>query len=65
MVSGTVMKGLVKTGDTMLLGPDLLGKFEPILIKSIHRKRMAVGNVRAGQTAAFALKRVSFRQCYI
>jgi len=58
VVSGTVMKGLVKSNDTMLLGPDLLGKFESVQIKSIHRKRMSVKDVRAGQTAAFALKKV-------
>lgn len=43
-----------------MLGPDLLGHFQPIAIKSIHRKRMVVKEVRAGQTASFALKKVCF-----
>jgi len=41
-----------------MLGPDPLGHFMPIAVKSIHRKRMAVKEVRAGQTASFALKKV-------
>lgn len=43
-----------------MLGPDPLGHFQPIAVKSIHRKRMAVREVRAGQTASFALKKVNF-----
>ena len=58
VVSGTVTKGIVHSGSSMLLGPDLLGKFETAQIKSIHRKRMPVQHVKAGQTAAFALKKV-------
>lgn len=42
----------------MLLGPDPLGSFIPIAVKSIHRKRMPVKEVRGGQTASFALKKV-------
>ena len=58
VVSGTVLNGIIYSGRSMLLGPDLLGKFELAQIKSIHRKRMLVHNVKAGQTAAFALKKV-------
>ena len=58
VVSGTVMKGVIQSGQSLLLGPDLLGKFDLVLVKSIHRKRMPVQNVKAGQTAAFALKKV-------
>lgn len=58
VVSGTLMEGIVTAGDTLLLGPDLLGKFEQVVVKSIHRKRMPVNDVRAGQTAAFALKKI-------
>jgi len=59
VVSGTVIKGVIKAGEALLIGPDLLGKFELIQVKSIHRKRMPVKEVRAGQTAAFALKKVN------
>ena len=58
VVSGTLLQGYIKLNDTLLLGPDALGQFQPIVIKSIHRKRMPVKEVRGGQTASFALKKV-------
>ena len=51
-------QGYVKLNDTLMLGPDPLGQFQPMVIKSIHRKRMPVREVRGGQTASFALKKV-------
>lgn len=57
-MSGTTLRGLIKLNDTLLLGPDPLGNFLPIAVKSIHRKRMPVKEVRGGQTASFALKKV-------
>lgn len=58
VVSGTTLRGLIRLNDTLLLGPDPLGTFIPIAVKSIHRKRMPVREVRGGQTASFALKKV-------
>lgn len=58
VVSGTTLKGVIRLNDTLMLGPDPLGHFQTIAVKSIHRKRMAVKEVRAGQTASFALKKV-------
>ncbi|CAD5122766.1 DgyrCDS11174 [Dimorphilus gyrociliatus] len=58
VVSGTCLSGSIKLNDTLLLGPDLSGNFNSIVIRSIHRKRMPVQQVRAGQTASFALKKV-------
>ncbi|CAH0555008.1 unnamed protein product [Brassicogethes aeneus] len=58
VVSGTTLKGVIRLNDTLMLGPDPLGSFQPIAVKSIHRKRMAVREVRAGQTASFALKKI-------
>uniref|UniRef100_A0A8C7KVD7 GTP-binding protein 1 n=1 Tax=Oncorhynchus kisutch TaxID=8019 RepID=A0A8C7KVD7_ONCKI len=58
VVSGTTLRGLIRLNDTMLLGPDPLGSFLPIAVKSIHRKRMPVKEVRGGQTASFALKKI-------
>ncbi|KAJ8913859.1 hypothetical protein NQ315_003768 [Exocentrus adspersus] len=57
VVSGTTLKGVIKLNDILMLGPDPLGHFQQIAVKSIHRKRMAVKEVRAGQTASFALKK--------
>ncbi|XP_071961231.1 GTP-binding protein 1-like [Antedon mediterranea] len=57
VVSGTTLKGVIRVNDTLLLGPDPLGQFQSVIVKSIHRKRMPVKVVKAGQTASFALKK--------
>ena len=49
VASGTLISGRVKAGDVLLMGPDSTGKFEPVQIKSIHRKRLPVSEVMAGQ----------------
>ncbi len=47
-------------------GPDVAdGLFKPATIKSIHYKRLPVGQVVAGQTAAMALKKVKRTQVRI
>ena len=58
VVSGTCFKGRIQVNDTLLLGPDLIGQFRPIVIKGIHRKRLPVKECRGGQTASFAVKKV-------
>ena len=62
VASGTLISGHVKAGDTLIMGPDSTGKFEPVQIKSIHRKRLPVNEVSAGQAAAFALKKVKKKE---
>uniref|UniRef100_A0A1B6G1C6 GTP-binding protein 1 n=2 Tax=Proconiini TaxID=565685 RepID=A0A1B6G1C6_9HEMI len=62
VVSGTTLRGVIRLNDTLMLGPDPLGHFIPIAVKSIHRKRMAVREVRGGQTASFALKKIKRSQ---
>jgi len=57
VVSGTALKGTISLNDTLLLGPDPLGHFQPLSVKSIHRKRLPVSEVRGGQSASFALKK--------
>ena len=49
--------------DTLLLGPTSLGEFIPVTIRGIHRKRLPVREVRGGQTASFALKKVRKFPC--
>lgn len=49
VVSGTCLSGSIKLNDNLLLGPDLSGTFNSIVIRSIHRKRMPVQQVRAGR----------------
>nr|AAM51032.1 RH49745p [Drosophila melanogaster] len=58
VVSGTCLQGTIRLNDCLMLGPDAVGSFVPITIKSIHRKRMNVARVRCGQTASFALKKI-------
>lgn len=62
VVSGVVRSGVVHAGDTVQIGPDSLGQFTTTTIKSIERKRIPVNVCSAGQSAAFALKRVRRRE---
>ncbi|VDM63621.1 unnamed protein product, partial [Angiostrongylus costaricensis] len=62
VVSGTVLAGNIKVGDTLLLGPNSVGEFVPLPVKSIHRKRMPVSSVRCSQTASFALRKITKRE---
>ncbi|EPB68483.1 elongation factor Tu protein [Ancylostoma ceylanicum] len=62
VVSGTVLSGTIKVNDTLLLGPNSVGEFVPLPVKSIHRKRMPVSSVRCGQTASFALRKITKRE---
>lgn len=62
VVSGTCLRGTIRLNDTLLLGPDPLGQFQQITVKTIHRKRMPVKELRAGQTASFALKKIKRSQ---
>ena len=59
MVSGTCLQGIIQLNETLLLGPTGLGEFIPVIIRGIHRKRLPVKEVRGGQTASFALKKVA------
>ncbi len=61
MVSGTCLQGVIHLGETLLLGPTSVGEFVPIAIRGIQRKRLPVQEVRGGQTASFALKKVRYK----
>eukprot|EP01125_Pyxidicula_operculata_P018624 TRINITY_DN662_c1_g1_i1.p1 TRINITY_DN662_c1_g1~~TRINITY_DN662_c1_g1_i1.p1 ORF type:complete len:543 (-),score=106.75 TRINITY_DN662_c1_g1_i1:208-1836(-) len=58
VVGGTVMSGTISEGQTLLLGPDGLGNFKQVQVKSIHSKRRPVKQVKAGQSAGIALKKI-------
>jgi GTPase len=63
VIAGTVKKGVISTNTPLLLGPTVGdGSFQPTAIKSIHYKRLPAPKVVAGQTAAFALKKVKRSQ---
>ena len=58
VVSGTCLSGVIRLNDPMQLGPDGVGYFHTVSVRSIQRKRLPVSEVRGGQTASFALKKV-------
>ena len=62
VVSGVVLAGSCKVGDTALLGPDSLGQFVTTSIRSIQRKRVNVDGAIAGQSVSFALKKIRRNQ---
>lgn len=62
VVSGTMVMGTVQINDTLQLGPDSLGQFTPVQVKSIHRRRCNVSHAVAGQSACFALKKIKRTQ---
>jgi len=63
VVAGTLLRGRISItngqGPTLLLGPDTTGCFKRVQIKGIHTKSVAVDEVRAGQSASFAVKVVA------
>lgn len=63
VVSGVILTGSIKVGDSVQLGPDSLGQFVPTQVKSIQRKRVGVQHAEAGQSVSFALKRVKRAIC--
>ncbi|KDN50381.1 P-loop containing nucleoside triphosphate hydrolase protein [Tilletiaria anomala UBC 951] len=62
VVSGVILSGRVKVGDSLLIGPDSLGQFMQTAVRSIQRKRVNVEGGSAGQSVSFALKRIRRNQ---
>lgn len=58
VVSGTMISGQIKAGQTLYYGPDSAGEFHSVIIKSIQRKRVSVSVASAGHCVSFALKKV-------
>ncbi|KAG2043632.1 P-loop containing nucleoside triphosphate hydrolase protein [Suillus americanus] len=58
VVNGILNSGSVKTGDSVLFGPDSNGHFQSTVVRSMQRKRADVVTAEAGQCVALALKRV-------
>jgi GTPase len=56
VVAGTMISGTVKTGQTLLLGPDKTGIFKPVIVRTIHHKRVEVEVAEAGQAVCFSIK---------
>lgn len=56
VVAGTVKSGTITPNTVLNLGPDKLGMFKPVMVKSIHHKRLPVEKAWAGQAVCFAIK---------
>ena len=57
VVGGIVTQGVFRPNDSVMLGPDGLGQFRNVQIKSIHVKGVEVDHVDAGNDGAFCLKK--------
>ena len=55
VAGGTVLRGSIKEGDQLLLGPDNRGSFHPITVLSLQRNRLPCRMATAGQTACISL----------
>lgn len=56
VVAGTVLRGCIHVGSTMLLGPDRTGEFQPVTVRSIHVQYTPVEVAYPGGSAAFAIR---------
>jgi GTPase len=62
VVAGTMTRGEITVRSNLVMGPDSLGKFVPVQIKSIMNKRLPVAKACAGQSATFAVKKFKRNQ---
>ena len=56
ILAGTVIKGNIKTGQTLNLGPDNKGTFRGVEIISVRCIRVPVMYAKCGQTCTLAIK---------
>jgi len=56
VVAGTVMGAPIRVGDTMMLGPDGTGAFQPVVVRSIHVHYTPTDVAWPGRSAAFAVR---------
>ena len=55
VAGGTVVRGSVREGDRLLMGPGDDGGFHPVTVGSIHRNRLPCRMVAAGQAACLSV----------
>ena len=58
VVGGPLLRGTVREGDELLLGPTDDGCFHTVTVGSLHRNRLACRTVTAGQAACLSLNGV-------
>lgn len=57
VVGGQLISGVINVGDKLLIGPNS-GRYEPVVIKSIHCKRIPIQTVSAGCYVCLGLKKI-------
>lgn len=62
IVAGTLSQGVVREGDSVLVGPSEIGEFLPVKVTSIYRNRAPTRLIRAGQAASVALSDIERNQ---
>jgi len=56
VVGGILRAGSIHSNQQLLLGPDKTGHFRPVLVKTIHYKRVATDSIESGQHSALAIR---------
>jgi len=56
VVSGLVRAGTIRPNQQLLLGPDKSSQFKPVLVKTIHYKRVPTELAQSGQHCGIALR---------
>jgi len=56
VVGGIMRAGRIHEQQQLLLGPDTTGQFRPVLVKTIHYKRVPTDMIETGQHAALAIR---------
>ncbi|MGB9838526.1 GTPBP1 family GTP-binding protein [Methanothermobacter sp.] len=59
VVSGTIQQGLVRKGDTLLLGPLNTGKFREVTVKSIEMHHYRIGCAEPGHIVGISISGAS------
>lgn len=59
VVSGVIVAGTVHQGMQLLLGPDAVGNFKPVMVKDIHVNRLSQKVVCRPSSATFQIKPVN------
>jgi len=62
VVGGVVRAGRIRPGQQLLLGPDKVSQFKPVLVKTIQYKRVTVESAESGQHCSFALRSLVKRE---
>ncbi|CAE7884004.1 GTPBP1, partial [Symbiodinium sp. KB8] len=62
VVGGVVRSGRICPGQHLLLGPDKVSQFKPVMVKTIQYKRVTVDMAESGQHCSFALRSLVKRE---